>query len=120
MFFVRWNSHHYAPGFELGLCLPYPGSHEYELIRNKINELENAELIKDFCSDNIRPCTFCNPNCVKNNAYKNKWLIFDRPLNKLISSCGGALVTIISVDINTFENVKTLLDIYIQIIDFYI
>lgn len=117
LFFFRWNSHHYSQGFELGLCLPGPGSQDYDMIQDEINKLDNADEIKDFCVNNMRYCIGCNANCVRNNAFKKKWVIFERPVKGLIASCGGALVTVNKINENAFEIIKVLLDIHIRVIN---
>jgi hypothetical protein len=101
-------------GLRIRITLPEPETVEHDLLLKKINELENAENIKDFCLVNLFGCLFCNTGCVKSMAYKKQWIILGRPAPKLIASCWG-FGLFLPPDKENIVMVKTLVDILTNI-----
>ena len=81
-----WRSQY---GLKLKITLPEPDTAEHDLLLRKINGFDTAENIKDFCSDTLKECGFCNKGCVQTNAYKKKWIFLGRQMPKLPPACWG-------------------------------
>lgn len=76
-------------GLKVKITLPEPETAAHDMLLKKVNELSNAEEIKDFCIKNINYCGYCSKGCIQANARKKKWLFLERPLAKLPASCWG-------------------------------
>ncbi len=84
LFYIWWGKSY---SFEIGVCLPAADTAAYAYLLGEINKQPDAEAFKAFCYDHIKMCTGCNINCIRRNAYKKDWILFDRPMDKLIRSC---------------------------------
>lgn len=76
-------------GLKIRISLPLPMSAEHDLLLSRINELDNAEEIKDFCLHNLYECFYCSKTCVQHNAHKKKWIVLGHLAPKLTTSCWG-------------------------------
>lgn len=102
--------------FRLFIPMPSLDSPAYQYLQSEIEKLPNKEEFKDLFIKNIRTCTFCNPDCVKWNAYKKDWIILGRPVGKLIRSCEFA-VAAYTFNKENYTFFSQLIDIFIRMID---
>jgi len=91
---------------------PDPGTDLYNRLEKEIGKLPESEEIKEFCVRNISKCRYCNPGCVKANAYKKDWLLFGRSLDKLVESC-RQVIRVYEFNETEYNFFKKLIDIYI-------
>lgn len=101
-------------GLKIRVTLPEPPTAEHEVLFQKIKELENAKELIDFCLSNLYECFYCSKACVKNSAYKKKWVILGRPAPKLVTTCWGFGVYF-SLTEETLRIAKTLVDLLIEV-----
>ena len=113
LFHIWWGKSY---AFELGIQLPAPDTAAYDYLLGEISKQPDAEEFKAFCHAHIKICRYCNVNCIRTNSYKKNWILFDRPMKKLIRSCEQQ-ITVYEFTKQHYSYYIRLTDIIIQMID---
>ncbi len=101
-------------GLKTRISLPLPTVPEHDILLEKINQTEEPDKIIKFCLDNLYECLYCSKNCVKNHAYKKKWLILGRPAPVLPTECWG-LGSYFTLNDENLGIVKIMIDLLTKI-----
>lgn len=113
LFYIWWGKSY---AFEIGIPLPAPDTAAYTYLLCEINKQPDADAFKAFCYDHINTCKGCNANCIRTNAYKKDWVLFDRPMDKLIRSCEQNIAVYEFTEQN-YQYFVRLADMIVQMID---
>ena len=104
-------------GLKIKITLPEPedAPSEHALLLQKINELDNAEDIKNFCSDTLRPgCPpQCKGDCGRADTYKKTLFFLGRPIPKSTGCWGFGLFFPLNEE--SFAMTKILINILTEI-----
>lgn len=113
LFYISWGKSY---TFQIGVLLPAADTAAYAYLLDEINKQPDSEEFKAFCYANIKTCKGCNANCIRMNAYKKGWILFDRPMKKLIRSCEQHIAVYEFTEENYNYYIR-LADILIRMID---
>lgn len=113
LFYIWWGKSY---SFEIGVLLPAANTAAYAYLLGEINKQPDRDAFKAFCYDHVKLCKGCNADCIQRNAYKKNWIVFDRPLNKLIRSCEPHITAYDFTD-ESDRYITRLIEMKIQMID---